>query len=408
MRILVHDYAGHPFPTELSRSLARRGHHVTHAFATNLVTPRGNLSRQPKDSPELAFRPVAMSAAYRTNKYSFLKRAGYERDYGLELAALVAELRPDVILSGQTPSVPQWRLLRTAGSLGIPVITWVQDVYSVAVRMLARKRSRLLGELAGAWYGWLDRRCFQASASVVAITEDFRPVLRDFGVGDSRIHVVPNWASLEEISPRPRENAWSRARGLDGRFVFLYSGTLAMKHNPELLSTLAEHFSADPTAHLLVIAEGPGAEALRRRQQARALPNLELLPFQPYENMPDILGAADVAIAILEADAGAFSVPSKVLTYHAAGKPILAAMPARNLATRIIQTEGSGVCVEPGDTAGFVEAARRLKQDAALRQTMARRARAYAEREFDIGRITARFENILAEAVGGEGTRARS
>jgi putative colanic acid biosynthesis glycosyltransferase WcaI len=34
---------------------------------------------------------------------------------------------------------------------------------------------------------------------------------------------------------RPRCSAWSAARGFDGKFVFLYPGTLAMKHNPDLL-----------------------------------------------------------------------------------------------------------------------------------------------------------------------------
>ena len=55
MRILVHDYAGHAFPTSLSRELAARGHEVVHAFAGSLQTPRGDLQRGPGDAATLEF-----------------------------------------------------------------------------------------------------------------------------------------------------------------------------------------------------------------------------------------------------------------------------------------------------------------------------------------------------------------
>jgi colanic acid biosynthesis glycosyl transferase WcaI len=49
MRILIHDYAGHAFPVQLSRELARNGHQVTHAYAAGLLTPRGALDRRVGD-----------------------------------------------------------------------------------------------------------------------------------------------------------------------------------------------------------------------------------------------------------------------------------------------------------------------------------------------------------------------
>ena len=130
---------------------------------------------------------------------------------------------------------------------------------------------------------------------------------------------------------------------------------------------------------------------------------LRVLPFQPFLDMPEMLATADVLVAVLEADAGIFSVPSKVLTYHCAGKPILAAMPSGNLAARIIAKEGSGICVEPDNITGFLNAARQLRQDAALRQRCGEKARAYAERHFDIEKIADRFEEIAKRhAPGGK------
>ena len=51
MRIIVHDYVGHPFQVQLSRELARRGHEVLHLYCSSFVTPRGELTRRDDDPP---------------------------------------------------------------------------------------------------------------------------------------------------------------------------------------------------------------------------------------------------------------------------------------------------------------------------------------------------------------------
>jgi glycosyltransferase involved in cell wall biosynthesis len=400
LSILIHDYAGHPFPVQLSRELARRGHMVVHAYAGNLLTPRGGLALKPSDPPSLCFQEVPMSSDYRTHKYSFFRRRGFEVDYGRELAKLVKRLRPEIIISGQTPTEPQWRMIREARRLQIPVVSWVQDFYSAAVARLARRKLPVIGAAVGWWYRHLDAKCFHASAGIVAITEDFVPILADLGVPEDRVAVIPNWAPIDELPVKPRRNGWSARHGFDDRFVFLYSGTLAMKHNPDLLRQLALCFHGDPAVHVVVISEGPGAEYLQRAKMEQHLANLTLLPFQPFCEMPEVLASADVLVAVLESDAGVFSVPSKVLSYHCAERSILGAMPRQNLAARIIGQAQSGPCVEPGDVAGFLSAAEQLRRDPSACLAMGNRARTYAEREFEIGRIADRFLAVIQAARG--------
>lgn len=398
MRLLIHDYAGHPFQVQLSRELARRGHEVVHAYAGGLVTPRGDLSRRPKDPASFSCVEVPMSPDYRTNKYSFVKRRGYEIQYGRELVGLVEKVRPDVVLSGNTPTEPQWAFVQAARKLRIPMITWVQDFYSLAVTKLAQKKLPVIGGLAGWWYRHLDALCFRNSARIVAITDQFVPILGEFGVPAERVCVIPNWAPLDELPPRPRSNPWSVKQGLEGAFVFQYSGTLAMKHNPDLLLRLALHFRGDSQVKMLVASEGPGADYLTQQKTAHGLENLMLLPFQPFSDLPDMLAASEVLIAILEPDAGIFSVPSKVLTYHCAGRPILAAIPSENLAARIIREQRSGVCVDPRDLDAFVAAAVTLRSTPKECAEMGERARSYARRDFDIGTISDRFEALFRDA----------
>jgi len=114
--------------------------------------------------------------------------------------------------------------------------------------------------------------------------------------------------------------------------------------------------------------------------------------------VPLVLAGADVLLATLESDAGQFAVPSKVLSYLCAGRPLLLAAPKINLAAEIVERSSSGFVADPDRPEEFVGAAKRLAADAGLRCSLAANARRYAEREFEISRLAARFEEILLKA----------
>ncbi len=396
MRLLIHDYAGHPFQIQLSRELARRGHTVLHAFAGELQTPRGELTRRDDDAPGFSVQEVAMDPDYTKHKYSFRRRRSMEIAYGRRLAALIAEWKPEAVLSANTPTETQQPALVAANKCGARFLMWHQDFYSIAVDKLVRKKIPVLGALIGKYYRWMERRQLQASDHIVAITEDFVPIMeREFGVTRSKVSVIPNWAPIETLPALPKDNEWSRAQGLHDCFVYLYTGTLGMKHNPDLLLQLALQCRDNPNARVVVITEGIGADWLRARIEEQKLTNLTVLPYQPFKVLPQVLASGDVLVAVLEEDAGVFSVPSKVLTYLCAARPLLLAVPAVNLAARIIQEENTGLTVPPAGTAEFLAAARRLFAEPDTARAMGTRARAYAEKHFTITTIGDRFEKLL-------------
>jgi putative colanic acid biosynthesis glycosyltransferase WcaI len=207
--------------------------------------------------------------------------------------------------------------------------------------------------------------------------------------------VIENWAPLDELPALPRDNEWAREHGLVDRFVFLYSGTLGFKHDPSLLLELARWAGADESV-VAVVSEGPGSDWLAR--EGASEPGLLLLPYQPYERLPEVLASADVLLALLEPEAGAFSVPSKVLTYLCAARPLLVAMPGENLAARIVERSGGGIVVSPQPVDALVAAAARLRSDKGLRTDLGRRARSYAEAAFDPEAVADRFERVIESA----------
>jgi colanic acid biosynthesis glycosyl transferase WcaI len=388
MRILVHDYPGHAFPVQLSRALAKRGHAVRHLCFKEFQAPKGPIAARPGDPAGFEIGFLDLGAPFA--KHSFAKRWVQERRLGALARADIASWRPDVVLAGNAPLDVQAGSREGARDAGAGFVYWLQDLVGVAIRKILHKKLPVLGDAIGLYYEAMERRLLRGSDAIVAITADFEPLLRGWGVRN--VHTIENWAAREDIAIAPRDNDFAREHGLTGKTVFLYSGTLGMKHDPTLLRDLAR---ALPDARVVVISEGPGAEWLA----GLALANLRVLPFQPFARLGETLASADVLVAVLESDAGVFSVPSKVLTYLCVGRPILAAIPAENLAARLIGREGAGLAVSPADRAGFVAAAKSLAENPDMRAAQGAKALDYAARTFDIAAVATRFEAILAEAV---------
>ena len=91
MRILVHDYAGHAFSVELSRSLAQRGHQVLHAYCASNVAPRGVLKRLPGDAAGFDVRGLDLGSMIPKSGYT--RRLLMEYSYGKLLVDTVCEFR---------------------------------------------------------------------------------------------------------------------------------------------------------------------------------------------------------------------------------------------------------------------------------------------------------------------------
>jgi len=397
MHILIHDFAGHPFQVQLSRELAGRGHSVSHLYLEDLPGPKGPLERAPRDP--LSFEPVPISLGAPLEKYSMLKRHFAHRQYARALAAFIADRRPDVVLSANTPIDAQHSIMAECRRKRIAFVHWMQDLYCMAVRSVLTKKLGPCGAPLAWHYGRLERQVCERSDAVVFITSDFLSATSRMGFRPARNYVVENWAPLEDLAPAPKRNPWSARHNLSDKLVFLYSGTLGLKHKPELLYRLATALEDCPDAVVVVVSEGLGRTWLERQLQRSPRKNLVLMDFQPYAAMPDVLGASDVLVAVIEKEAGVFAVPSKVLSYFCAGRPVLLAAPESNLAARTLLRANAGFTIDPDDMDGFVDAARRLAAAPEMRRGLAENARQYAATAFDIHAIGARFEFILQEAV---------
>lgn len=389
----MHDYAGHPFQVELSRELAKRGHDVLHLYYGNNNTPKGNLTPDETDAALLAIKGIFTKRPIQ--KYSYLKRWLQDLEYGRIMAERIHQFAPDVLISANTPLDSLRRIITACKMQDTKFVFWLQDVSGLAAYKLLRQRIPIVGGVIGKYHIHLERRMLRNSDGVVLIADEFKPFVEGWGVQPEVTCVIHNWAPLDEVPVGEKSNPWAIEHEVSDKFCILYTGGLGMKHNPNLILQLAIAFHEINDVCITVVSEGLGSSWLQKRKTALGLTNLKLLDYQPFELMPEVLAAGDMLVAILEQDAGGFSVPSKVLTYLCAERPLLLAVPADNLASKIVMQNEAGVVVDPGDVDAFVNAAKKLQNDSHLRDKYAHNARVYAEKHFNIRNIGDQFEEFF-------------
>ena len=119
-RILVHDYAGHPFEVQLSRDLARRGYDVLHLYYGHNNTPKGDLEKRTSDPDTFTVEGIYTKEPIR--KYSYIKRWFQDIEYGNLMATRIKTFKPDFLLSANTPLDSQKIIMRACSQVGTKFI----------------------------------------------------------------------------------------------------------------------------------------------------------------------------------------------------------------------------------------------------------------------------------------------
>ena len=332
-----------------------------------------------------------------------MRRRGQEIRYAHLVVAELRSFRPDIMIASNNPLDAQKRIQDFCLRARIPFVFWLQDIYSNAIKSILGAKFPVAGiSSACSTSIWRNRCCAgpRASSPSPMISCQARRMGRRGGQDRRDRELGPEG---QDHDRRARQRL-ARGAGPWRQQARSLHGNARPEAYPDLILAAARTFaSAGEAVKIVVASEGPQIEYLRKTALAEGLEDLILLPFQPFEKYADVLAAADVLIAMIEPDAAAYSVPSKILSYHCSGRAIVLSAAKANLAAKIIAKTGSGIVAAPADSAGFVAAIRTLLDDDARRLACGDRARAYADETFDLVKIGGRFETLLANCLAEKG-----
>ena len=278
---------------------------------------------------------------------------------------------------------------------GLRYVLLIYDIYPDVVEQMGKLR---LGGVVSRLWRRLSRRSLLGAEGVITLGPHMADTLRGHLLaGDTcSVEVIPNWADTDFVRPIAKtENPFAKEQGIAEKFVVMYSGNFGATHDTESIVEAAERLRDLKDVCFVLIGGGTREREVAAMVASKNLPNLRLLPFQPFAVLPYSLTAADCAIVCLDEGYEGVSVPSKTYYALAAGSALLAVgSPGTELAD-LVAEHRCGEQVMPRRPDLLADAIRRLHGDRELLKRYRTAARSAAEQYFSRREATRHYQDYL-------------
>jgi colanic acid biosynthesis glycosyl transferase WcaI len=384
-----------PYLTGLAEHLSARGHDVVVAtgfphYPDWESSADGHLAAEETHNGVRIRRrwhyvPSAQSAA---------QRAGYELSLlAFGLTAFPRGWRADLVV-GTCPSV-------AGGVLAAAAAKRYRAPYGLVFQDLVGRAAAQSGISGGARVAGLVRTIelglAKRAAGVAIIAEGFRGYLEEGGVSRNSIHRLRNWTRRVEPSESVPETR-RRLGWADDDFVCVHGGNMGHKQGLDnLLDTAA--LLGDNRVRIALVGDGNDRERLERQARERRLTSVDFIGMQGPGDWEATMQASDVLLVNQRASVTDMSLPSKLTSYFASGRPVIAAASPDSETAAEIGAAGAGFVVPPADPAAFRDAIVALEHDRPRAQTLGTSGKGYAESTLSRASALADYDEFIDRLV---------
>lgn len=244
-------------------------------------------------------------------------------------------------------------------------------------------------------FGWVSDRLYHKADRILITSQMFRDYFRkQFGIEDGKIGYLPQYADARFDAPAaPPENKQT--------VDFVFAGNVGTAQSIPTILNAAKLLSWEKRLRWHIVGDGSELENSRKLAQELALDNVVFHGRKPPEEMPAYYAMADAMLVTLTADPLiGMTLPAKVQSYMAAGKPVLAA--ADGEIPQVIAASGCGFCAKAEDPQGLADAARRFLEYPE-KEALGENARRYYREHFTRQMFLDKLERELdGQRWGGE------
>jgi glycosyltransferase involved in cell wall biosynthesis len=178
------------------------------------------------------------------------------------------------------------------------------------------------------------------------------------------------------------------------------------KQGLETVIDAAMALSSDPGVRVVLAGDGNARHSLARKADALGSSNLQFVGPQPWGAHEAMLEAADVLVVNQRASVVDMSLPSKLTSYFAAGRPTIATVSVTSETAREIERSGGGVLVPPDSPDALARAVRELRASPERCFEFGRNAKRYANERLSAAANLPQYEAFLSAACRRPDTRA--
>lgn len=386
---------------ELAQELALRGHDVT--VITGFPNhPRGEVfggyrKRWRLDESGDGFKVRRVWLFTKANPGKLARILGFLSFTVTSAWALLTHRRTDLIFGVFQPLSVGVTLPLLARIKGARLVLNVQDLHpDVPIELGLIRNPLLIAVLRG-----VERFGYRAADGLAVICEAFKEHCIANGAKAGSVAVIPNWIDTEEIRPGERLNSFRSELGIpDDDVVVLYAGTIGMVSGAEVVLRAAAMLEkVQQGVRFVFVGEGPALAGLKAAAAELGLENILFAPFQPRKRLAEVQATADISLVTLKRGKGRTSVPSKVLGYMAAARPVVASVDRDSETARLISAAGCGVVVGPEDDKALADTIQRLALSVNDRYSMGVSGREFLEANYRKATVTQRYAELFERSL---------
>lgn len=275
-----------------------------------------------------------------------------------------------------------------------PILFWVLDLWPESLQATGAITNQHLLSLVAKGVRWIYAQCEQ----VLVQSRAFSASIEALGFPSERIRYLPNW--IEGNYEQPGEGTASVQRNAN-EFRIVYAGNIgAAQDFPAVVEAATLLAQELPQARWVIAGDGRMSQWLKDEVTRRGLERrFDFLGQLPPLRMPDLFAGADALLVSLRSDpVFALTIPGKVQSYLASGRPVLAMLDGEG--ARVVMESGAGLAVAAGDSRSLADSAKALAgMTSSQREEMGYKGREYAQREFGRQAIFDRLEDWLCEVT---------
>lgn len=381
---------------ECARRLVKMGHEVT------LLCGKFDRSseRDITDAVEAGINIIQAPICYH-QEFSFLKRMINFRQYMSWVYKVGTELpAPDLVFASSPPLTVGDVGRQVAAYHAVPFAFEVRDPWPEVAVSLGALKNPIMRHMANK----MAKRIYDASDLVVALSSDMKDLIKSsWGVPGDRIIVVPNCSDTSLFGSREFRDSERTRMGWNDKFVCIHPGAIGIMNGLDYLLDVAKLLDERGITdiHIPIVGSGALKAHLAERIKNEGIRSAALYDAVQKQDMPKILSAADVGIAVfapkphLEKNSA-----NKFFDFLATGLPVV--INYGGWQAKVLSETGAGVSVDPHNPSEMVEALISMRDNPQRIAQMGRAARQLAEERYDRDLLVTQLEAALRRTVAEE------
>lgn len=223
----------------------------------------------------------------------------------------------------------------------IPLVMYTFDLWPDSITTAGIRSNSTMYNLVGNISRWIYRQVDYQWVS----SYSFKSYLAHFTEMEKDTIHIPQYAEDQFLLTKKQA---------EKEFICMFAGNMGKAQSIDTILNAAKILENQSDIQFVLVGNGSDFDRLQGLSTNMKLANVRFAGSYPLEKMPSFYQTADIFLVTLFDDpVVSLTLPSKIQTYMAAGRPLVGAVSGET--AFVIRDSNGGKCVDSGDSQGLAE-----------------------------------------------------